>query len=51
MSQSEKKRLESISEVSLYAAGVNSASIRHSFKIARRSMVGDTILELGPPKA
>src|SRR5579864_5452259 len=48
MSQSEKKRLESISEVSLYAAGVNSASIRYSFKICQRYMVGDTILELGP---
>ena len=48
MSQSEKKRLESISEVSLYCAGVNSASIRYSFKIAQRYLVGDTILELGP---
>ena len=48
MSQSEKKRLESISEVSLYCAGVNSASIRYSFKIAQRYLVSDTILELGP---
>ena len=48
MSQSEKKRLESISEVSLYCAGVNSASIRYSFKIAQRYLVGETILELGP---
>jgi 2-polyprenyl-3-methyl-5-hydroxy-6-metoxy-1,4-benzoquinol methylase len=48
MSHSEKARLESISNVSLYSAGVNSASIRYSFKIAERHMVGDTILELGP---
>jgi 2-polyprenyl-3-methyl-5-hydroxy-6-metoxy-1,4-benzoquinol methylase len=48
MSQGEKKRLESISEVSLYCAGVNSASIKYSFKIAQRYLVGDTILELGP---
>ena len=48
MTESEKNRLESISQVSLYAAGVNSASIKHSFKIAQRYMVGDTILELGP---
>lgn len=48
MSQTEKVRLESISNVSLYCAGVNSASIRYSFQIARRHMVGDTILELGP---
>lgn len=46
--QSEKTRLENISAVSLYAAGVNSASIRHSFSIACRYMVGDTILEMGP---
>jgi 2-polyprenyl-3-methyl-5-hydroxy-6-metoxy-1,4-benzoquinol methylase len=48
MSQAEKIRLESISNVSLYCAGVNSASIKYSFKIAQRHMVGDTILELGP---
>jgi 2-polyprenyl-3-methyl-5-hydroxy-6-metoxy-1,4-benzoquinol methylase len=48
MSHNEKVRLESISNVSLYSAGVNSASIRYSFKIAERHMVGDTILELGP---
>lgn len=47
-SQSEKVRLEDISNVSLYAAGVNSASIKHSFKIAQRHMVGQTILEMGP---
>src|SRR5580692_3558966 len=48
MSQAEKIRLESISNVSLYCAGVNSASIKYSFKIAQRHMVGETILELGP---
>ena len=48
MSHAEKVRLESISNVSLYCAGVNSASIKYSFKIAQRYLVGDTILELGP---
>lgn len=48
MSHAEKGRLESISNVSLYCAGVNSASIKYSFKIAQRYLVGDTILELGP---
>jgi 2-polyprenyl-3-methyl-5-hydroxy-6-metoxy-1,4-benzoquinol methylase len=48
MNQTEKVRLESISNVSLYCAGVNSATIKYSFKIAERHMVGDTILELGP---
>jgi 2-polyprenyl-3-methyl-5-hydroxy-6-metoxy-1,4-benzoquinol methylase len=48
MNYDEKARLESISNVSLYCAGVNSASIKYSFKIAQRHMVGDTILELGP---
>lgn len=48
MSQAERVRLENISNVSLYCAGVNSVTIKYSFKIARRHMVGDTILELGP---
>ena len=48
MSQSESTRLEKISEVSLYAAGVSSASIRHCFKIAERYLVGDSLLEMGP---
>jgi 2-polyprenyl-3-methyl-5-hydroxy-6-metoxy-1,4-benzoquinol methylase len=48
MSQSEKSRLESISNVSLYSAGVNSASIKYSFKVAERHLVGDSILEMGP---
>ena len=46
--KSEKARVEDISKVSLYAAGVNSASIKHSFSIAKRHMVGDSILEMGP---
>jgi 2-polyprenyl-3-methyl-5-hydroxy-6-metoxy-1,4-benzoquinol methylase len=47
-SQSEKTRLENISNVSLYCAGVNSTTIKYSFQIAQRHMVGDSILELGP---
>lgn len=48
MSTAERARLESISNVSLYAVGANSASMRYAFKILRRHMVGDSILELGP---
>ncbi len=48
MNQTEKTRLESISNVSLYCAGPNSASIKYSFKIAERHLVGDSILEMGP---
>ena len=47
-SQSEKTRLEEISDVSLYCAGVNSTTIKYSFKIAQRHLVGDSILEMGP---
>jgi 2-polyprenyl-3-methyl-5-hydroxy-6-metoxy-1,4-benzoquinol methylase len=48
MSQAERARLEGISNVSLYCAGANSASIKYSFKVAERHLVGDTILEMGP---
>lgn len=48
MSQEEKAHLERISKVSLYAAGVNPATIKHSFYIANRYLVGDSILEMGP---
>jgi hypothetical protein len=47
MSHAEKVLLESISNVSLYCAGVNSASIKYAFRVAQRHMVGDTILDLG----
>lgn len=48
MNQDEKVRLERISNVSLYAAGVNPETIKYSFKIAERYLTGDNILELGP---
>jgi 2-polyprenyl-3-methyl-5-hydroxy-6-metoxy-1,4-benzoquinol methylase len=48
MSQTEKARLESISNVSLYCAGVNSDTIKYSFKVAKRHIVGESILEMGP---
>jgi 2-polyprenyl-3-methyl-5-hydroxy-6-metoxy-1,4-benzoquinol methylase len=48
MSQTEKARLENISNVSLYCAGANSVSIKYSFKIVERHLVGDSILEMGP---
>src|ERR1700737_2507626 len=44
MSYSERARLESISNVSLYAAGVNSDSVKYCFKVARRHLVGESIL-------
>lgn len=40
--------LESIAQNSLYAAGVNTDTIIHSFKIFRRFMRGRTLLEMGP---
>jgi len=43
----EQHRLNSIAGVSMYASGVNSETIRYSFKIAQRYLVGDNILELG----
>ncbi len=44
----EKAHLERISNESLYSAGANSATIKHSFKIAQRYLTGDTLLEMGP---
>lgn len=48
MSKKELSHLEKISEHSLYAAGVNTASILYSFQIARRHLRGVNILEMGP---
>ncbi len=48
MSYDEKAHLERISNVSLYAAGANAATIKHSFKIAERYLAGDNVLEMGP---
>lgn len=44
----ETTHLEAIAANSLYAAGANSATIAHSFEIAKRFLTGDSILELGP---
>lgn len=44
----EKTRLEQISKTSLYAAGVNAATVRYSFSIAKRFFVGENLLEMGP---
>ena len=46
MNHDEKARLERISNVSLYAAGVNPETIKYSFKIAERYLVGDSLLEV-----
>lgn len=48
MSYDEKNHLERISNASLYAAGANSATIKYSFKIAGRYLIGDNLLEMGP---
>jgi 2-polyprenyl-3-methyl-5-hydroxy-6-metoxy-1,4-benzoquinol methylase len=48
MSRDEMAHLERISNESLYAAGANSATIKYSFSIASRHLVGDSILEMGP---
>lgn len=44
----EHERLEDIARNSLYAAGLNAASIRYSFRIFERHLRGASILELGP---
>lgn len=48
MNHDEKTHLERISNVSLYAAGANSETIKYSFKIAARYLIGETLLEMGP---
>jgi 2-polyprenyl-3-methyl-5-hydroxy-6-metoxy-1,4-benzoquinol methylase len=44
----ELERLERIAKDSLYAAGVNTETVRYSFRIFERHLRGDSILELGP---
>jgi 2-polyprenyl-3-methyl-5-hydroxy-6-metoxy-1,4-benzoquinol methylase len=44
----ELARLEKIARESLYAAGVNTATVRYSFQIFERHLRGSSILELGP---
>lgn len=44
----EKKKLQRISESSLYSAGVMSAAISYCFRILKRNLVGETVLEMGP---
>ena len=46
--EDEAARLERIASVSRYAAGVNTDTIRYSFRIFERHLGGETILELGP---
>ncbi len=48
MINEEIEHLESISDVSLYAAGVNTDMVEYSFEIAKRFLVGNNILEMGP---
>ncbi|QEL64411.1 hypothetical protein OTERR_09350 [Oryzomicrobium terrae] len=48
MPHDEQDHLERISNVSLYAAGANAATIKHSFHIAQRYLTGSSLLEMGP---
>lgn len=48
MSSEEKNKLESISEASLYSAGVMPAAITHCFRILQRHIKGNNLLEMGP---
>lgn len=48
MDVDEKKSLQQLSEVSLYSAGVMSVAIEYCFKVLRRFLRGDQVLELGP---
>ena len=48
MSNEELHRLEKIAGESLYAAGVNTDTVRYSFRIFERHLRGATILEMGP---
>lgn len=41
-------RLASIASESLYAAGVNTDTVRYSFRVFERYLRGDSILEMGP---
>lgn len=44
----EQERLEAIAESSLYAAGVNSKTIKYCFRVFSRYLQGNNILEMGP---
>ena len=48
MIHDENDRLERISNVSLYAAGVAPDAMKYSFKIAERYLVSGSLLEMGP---
>jgi 2-polyprenyl-3-methyl-5-hydroxy-6-metoxy-1,4-benzoquinol methylase len=44
----ERNRLDGIADISRYAAGVNTDTIRYSFRVFSRYLQGRTILEMGP---
>jgi 2-polyprenyl-3-methyl-5-hydroxy-6-metoxy-1,4-benzoquinol methylase len=44
----EKNKLQEISEISLYSAGVMQSAIQYCFEILSRHLSGDQVLELGP---
>jgi len=48
ISSDELKRLEHIAGDSLYAAGVNSDTVRYSFRVFERHLRGNSMLEMGP---
>jgi 2-polyprenyl-3-methyl-5-hydroxy-6-metoxy-1,4-benzoquinol methylase len=48
VNNNEKDKLQQISQVSLYSAGVMQAAIAYCFRILKRNMRGDSLLEMGP---
>jgi 2-polyprenyl-3-methyl-5-hydroxy-6-metoxy-1,4-benzoquinol methylase len=48
MKSKEMAHLERIANVSLYAAGANSSTVKYSFKVAERYLIGNNLLEMGP---
>ena len=45
---SESEKLQAISEVSTYSAGVMPTAITYSYQLLQRHMRGETVLEMGP---
>ena len=46
--RNEQEHLERIAAKSLYAAGANGETVKYSFRVMERYLVGKTLLELGP---
>ena len=46
--EAERRRLDGIASVSLYGAGLNAATIAHSFEVFQRFVRPGPLLEMGP---